>query len=99
MNAGEGGPESASERATARAAPSQGATLGSPDRRHPDSNRHLEEHVWRPTTIRNYDVSIDGKRFIGVIASGATDSGASPTPQIQAVLNSFEEVRRRVPAK
>ena len=52
-----------------------------------------------PTTIRNYDVSRDGKRFIGVIASGVSDSGTPRTPQIQVVLNWFDELRRLVAAK
>jgi Tol biopolymer transport system component len=60
--------------------------------------------VWRntfggPTTIRNYDVSIDGKRFIGVVASAVTDSGTPRAPQIQVVMNWFEELRRLAPAK
>jgi serine/threonine-protein kinase len=52
-----------------------------------------------PSTIRNYDVSPDGTRFIGVIASGVTDSGTPRAPQIQIVLNWFEELRRLVAAK
>jgi Tol biopolymer transport system component len=52
-----------------------------------------------PTTIRNYDVSSDGKRFIGVIASAVTDAGAPRAPQIQVVLNWLEEVKQRVPTK
>jgi eukaryotic-like serine/threonine-protein kinase len=62
----------------------------------------IEIGPWRntfggPTTIRNYDVSNDGKRFVGVIASGVTESGAPLASQIQVVLNWFEEVTRRVP--
>ena len=52
-----------------------------------------------PSTIRNYDVSIDGRRFIGVIASGVTDAGIPRAPQIQVVLSWFEELRRLVAAK
>jgi serine/threonine protein kinase/Tol biopolymer transport system component len=53
-----------------------------------------------PTTIRNYDVSTDGKRFIGVIASGTTDSDTPRTlQQLQVVLNWFEEVKQRMPRK
>jgi len=64
----------------------------------------IQTGIWKntfggPSTIRNYDVSLDGKRFVGVIASGVTDSGAPRTPQIDVVLNWFEEVRRLVPAK
>jgi Tol biopolymer transport system component len=52
-----------------------------------------------PSTIRNYDVSMDGKRFIGVIASAVTDSGIPRAPQIHVVLHWFEELRRLVAAK
>ena len=52
-----------------------------------------------PSTIRNYDVSMDGKRFIGVIATGVTDSGTPRAPQIEVVLHWFEELRRLVAAK
>ena len=60
--------------------------------------------TWRntfggPTTVRNYDVSPDGKYFIGVIASGVTESGIVRAPQIQVVLNWFEEVRRSLRVK
>ncbi len=52
-----------------------------------------------PTTIRNYDVSSDGKRFIGVVASAVTDSGELRAPQIQVVLNWLEELKQRVPTR
>ena len=52
-----------------------------------------------PTTVRNYDVSHDGKFFIGVIASGVTESGIVRAPEIQVVLNWFEELRRLVASK
>ena len=64
----------------------------------------IETGTWKntfggPSTVRNYDVSADGKRFIGVIASGVTDSGIVRAPEIQVVLNWFEELRQPVPAK
>ena len=52
-----------------------------------------------PTTIRNYDVSIDGKRFVGVIASRPADVEAPRAPQIEVVLNWFAELKASVPAK
>jgi serine/threonine-protein kinase len=60
--------------------------------------------VWKntfggPTTIRNYDVSNDGKRFIGVVASAVADSGVPRAPQIQVVLNWLDEVERRLSAR
>ena len=62
----------------------------------------IETGAWKntfggPTTIRNYDVSNDGKRFIGVLASGVTDSGNLRGPQINIVLNWFEELKQRRP--
>jgi eukaryotic-like serine/threonine-protein kinase len=52
-----------------------------------------------PTTIRNYDVSPDSKRFIGVIASGLSQSGTPRAPQIQIVLNWIQELQQRVPGR
>jgi Tol biopolymer transport system component len=48
---------------------------------------------------RDYDITLDGKRFLGVVAAGQTASGAPATPQIQVVLNWFEELKARVPTK
>jgi hypothetical protein len=48
---------------------------------------------------REYDITPDGKRFIGVIDAGGSSSGASTAPQIQVVLNWFEELRQRVPTR
>ncbi len=47
-----------------------------------------------PANIRTYDILPDGKHFIGVVAAGQTNSGI---PQIQVVLNWFEELKQRVP--
>ena len=38
-------------------------------------------------------------RILGVVAAGQTQSAGSTTPQIQVVLNWFEELKRRVPTK
>ena len=51
-----------------------------------------------PSTIRNYDVSLDGKHFVGVISPGATNSDPA-SPQVHVVLNWFEELRQRVAAR
>jgi Tol biopolymer transport system component len=48
---------------------------------------------------RNNDITSDGKRFLGVVAAGQTASGAPAAPQIQVVLNWFEELKARVPVK
>ena len=53
----------------------------------------------RPAFERNYDITLDGKRFLGVVAAGQTASGAPAAPQIQVVLNWFEELKARVPTK
>jgi hypothetical protein len=48
---------------------------------------------------RNNDITLDGKRFLGVVTAGQTASGTSAAPQIQVVLNWFEELKARVPTK
>jgi Tol biopolymer transport system component len=49
---------------------------------------------------RNNDITRDGKRFLGVVAAGqSAASGAPAAPQIQVVLNWFEELKARVPTK
>jgi serine/threonine protein kinase/Tol biopolymer transport system component len=53
-----------------------------------------------PVFERNYDITLDGKRFLGVVAAGQnTASGAPAAPQIQVVLNWTEELKARVPTK
>ncbi len=47
-----------------------------------------------PSTVRNYDFMPDGEQFLAVFSSGAT--GGAP-PQINVVLNWFEELKQRVP--
>jgi hypothetical protein len=41
----------------------------------------------------------DGQRFLGLIAAAQTQAGSSAAPQIQVVLNWFEELKRLAPAK
>ena len=50
-------------------------------------------------SVRPYDVMPDGKHFIGVIAAGQSQPGASGPPKLQVVLNWFEEVKQRAPGK
>ena len=49
-------------------------------------------------SARPYDVTRDGKRFIGMVAAGQTPSGARVAPKIEVVLNWFEELKAKVPA-
>jgi hypothetical protein len=49
-----------------------------------------------PFKPRAYDVTPDG-RFISAIDRGQYESGKPVAPQIQVVLNWFEELRARVP--
>jgi Tol biopolymer transport system component len=48
---------------------------------------------------RNYDITHDGKQFLGVVPAGQAASGAPAAPQIHVVLNWFEELKARVPTK
>jgi eukaryotic-like serine/threonine-protein kinase len=48
---------------------------------------------------RNYDVTPDGKRLLRVIDAGQTQSGTPSAPQIQVVLNWFEELKARSPTR
>ena len=49
-----------------------------------------------PVVRRPYDITPDG-RFVSAIAAGQSASGRPTAPQIQVVLNWFEELRTRVP--
>ena len=53
-----------------------------------------------PNGVRNHDIARDG-RVIAVVPSGQTPSvtGAPAAPQIQVVLNWFEELKAKVPTK
>ena len=48
-----------------------------------------------PGYERDNDITLDGKRFL-TVAAGQTASGAPAAPQIQVVLNWFEELKARV---
>jgi hypothetical protein len=54
-----------------------------------------------PGSKRSYDMLPDGKGFIGVMSAAASsalsESGSAAAPQIQVVLNWFEDVKQRVP--
>jgi hypothetical protein len=49
---------------------------------------------------REYDITPDGKRFIGISSSSASGAAATSIPnQINIVTNWFEELKARVPVK
>jgi serine/threonine-protein kinase len=50
------------------------------------------------TVERTYDIGPDGKGLLGLM-SGVTTSGARASPQIQVVLNWFEELKARAPTR
>src|SRR5665213_1394209 len=50
-----------------------------------------------PSSVRTYDILPDGKHFIGVVAAGQVRTGPASAPQIQVVLNWFEDLKQRVP--
>jgi hypothetical protein len=53
-----------------------------------------------PADVRSHDITRDGKRFLGLnFAGGQTQTDAGRPPQIQVVLNWFEELKQRVPVK
>ena len=49
------------------------------------------------TGSREYDITPDGERFIMVFPSDETESGETARPQINIVLNWFQELKERVP--
>jgi hypothetical protein len=51
-----------------------------------------------PMLPRNYDMTRDGRRFLGVLVSG-TPQAESSNSQIEVVLNWTEELKRLVPTK
>ncbi len=46
---------------------------------------------------RDYDITPDGERFVMVFPADQTEGGESSRPQINIVLNWFEELKARVP--
>jgi len=51
-----------------------------------------------PSAARTYDIVHDGKRFLG-LRTDIGSNGLPMAPQIQVVLNWFEELKARVPTK
>ena len=49
------------------------------------------------TVFRDYDITPDGERFLMVFPADETDSGEAARPQINIILNWFEELKERVP--
>ena len=49
-----------------------------------------------PDSRRSYDIT-PGGRFVGLIPAGQSEPGIPTAPQIQMVLNWFEELKARVP--
>jgi hypothetical protein len=52
-----------------------------------------------PFRERQYDITPDGKRFIGVVAAGESPGVTAGASQIQVVLNWLEELKQRVPVR
>jgi hypothetical protein len=52
-----------------------------------------------PIVPRGYDITPDGKTFVGVVPITASQNGAPAPFQINVVLNWFTELRQRVPVK
>ena len=52
-----------------------------------------------PLSPYQWDVSLDSKRFLMMKEAGATASTGGGAPKINIVLNWFEELKQRVPAK
>ena len=67
----------------------------------PSPLSNVRSRVIGPNVERNYDILPDG-RFLGVLdeaAAGGDRPPASAVPQIQVVVNWFEELRRLAPVK
>ena len=52
-----------------------------------------------PHYERRYDISRDGQRFLAYTNPTQTQAGGSATPQIQVVLNWFEELKAKAPTR
>jgi hypothetical protein len=61
--------------------------------------RPLFEDLYRLDPGTNYDISRDGQRFVFVEESRSTKPARAQRPQLQLVLNWFEELKRLVPTK
>jgi Tol biopolymer transport system component len=52
-----------------------------------------------PFFERNSDITPDGKRFLGVVRAGQDTESGGLTPQIDVIVNWFEELKQRVPSR
>jgi len=59
----------------------------------------LVDGTIHPIAQRNYDATPDGTRFIVVLPTSAGPVSTQRPPEINVVLNWFEELRTRVPVK
>jgi hypothetical protein len=48
---------------------------------------------------RSFDILPNGKQFIGFVTADSAGSPSAATPQLQVVLNWFEDVKQHLPAK
>src|SRR5262249_7935993 len=69
-------------------------TFGNPE---PAPNGSFIEYG--PFVPRSYDITPDGKRFLGVVPISASENGAPVPSQINVVLHWFTELQQRVPVK
>jgi serine/threonine-protein kinase len=59
----------------------------------------IEGLVPTSATSREYDISPDGKQFVAVLEASTGQGVKQPNPQINLVLNWFEELKQRVPVE
>jgi len=52
--------------------------------------------IQRVGNWRDYDITPDGKQFVVMMPPESTSSSTTQAPQIQVVLNWFEELKRRM---
>ncbi|MBI1872379.1 MAG: PD40 domain-containing protein [Acidobacteria bacterium] len=52
-----------------------------------------------PTNVRSFDITPDGKQFLGMVVAGEAQSGTPTAARIEVVLNWVEELKQRVPNK
>ncbi len=72
-------------------------SIGKPTTHHWE--RSLDRNIWFQvvSTYRDYDMSPAGERLLMVFPADQADSGEPARPQINIVLNWFEELKERVP--
>ena len=52
-----------------------------------------------PNSARSHDITRDGLRIVGFVGADEGKAGKIAAPQLQVVLNWFEELKQRVPSK